>query len=209
MTVRNGEDANEYNFNKGLASKTASNTFVGIQTLDNAGSNKIVDLQKAINTIFEIVGGSELALNNGDYENNNFVADGDSRKVAISKLDGALKALSDSVASIQAPIFTNLGTLQFSSGGTITLSETAGMMNVLVEGGTASVTASATPFGASPVIRDNALVEIIGNDDTKKVTFVYADVDGGCLLFGDQELGLGASLRLRWNATKKRFFHVR
>ena len=82
-------------------------------------------------------------------------------------------------------------------------------MNVLVEGGTESVTASTTPFGASPAIRDNALVEIIGNDDAKKVTFVYANVDGGCLLFGDQELGLGASLRLRWNATKKRFFHVR
>ena len=209
MTVRNGEDANEYNFNKGLASKTSSNTLVGIQTLDNAGSNKIVDLQKAINTIFEVVGMSELAQNNGDYENNNFVADGDSRKVAISKLDGAIKTLSDNVASIQSPIFTNLGILQFTSGGTVDLNGALGMMNAFVEGATASVTASTTPFGSDPNLRDNALIELIGNDDAKKVTIVYADIDGGCLLFGDQELGYGASLRLRWNATKKRFFHVR
>lgn len=201
MSVSNGQQANESTFNGGFASLLKDNQLAGKQKLNNANSATIDDLQKCINTIMAVIGMSELAENNGDYENNNYVTDGDSRKVAISKLDGAVKALADIVAQIQKPIFENLGLKKVTNGGTIELSTTAGIMFARVEGETGAVTFANAPFGAAPAIKNGSIIILIGNDDTKTVGINYANVAGGPLLNGDRVLNKGASVIFIWEET--------
>lgn len=201
MSVSNGQQANESTFNSGFASLLKDNQLAGKQKLNNANSATIDDLQKCINTIMAVIGMSELAENNGDYENNNYITDGDSRKVAISKLDGAVKTLADIVAQIQKPIFENLGLKQVANNGTLALSETAGIMFARVEGEAGAVTLASAPFGATPAIKNGSIVVLIGNDDTKTVGINYANVAGGPLLNGDRILNKGASVIFIWEET--------
>lgn len=209
MSINNGQDANEENFNKAFGSKMNSNTFVGVQSLDNAASGeKIANLQKCINTILETLGASELAENNGDYENNNYVGDGDSRKVAISKLDGALKALADVVGSLAKPSFENLGVVTIEEGGTFTGDPLLGLMTIKASGLSAAVNASLTPFGAEPALKQGAVITMVGAKTAFPVTFKYADIDGGIVLNGDRELSPGASFTITWDSIDKRFYQV-
>ena len=201
MSVSNGQQANESTFNSGFASLLKDNQLAGKQKLNNANSATINDLQKCINTIMAVIGMSELAENNGDYENNNYITDGDSRKVAISKLDDAVKTLADIVAQIQKPIFENLGLKKVANGGTIELSTTAGIMFARVEGETGAVTFANAPFGAAPAIKNGSIIILIGNDDTKTVGINYANVAGGPLLNGNRVLNKGASVIFIWEET--------
>lgn len=204
MTVRNNQPANEDTFNLAFASKMSDSTLAGKITLNNSESNRVENLQTCINIIMEVVGMSELAVNNGDYENNNYIGDGDSRKVAISKLDAALKSLADIVAQFQKPLFENLGLVQATEGGTITLSSSAGLMFARVEGAASAITLASAPFGATPSIKNGAVIALIGNDDIKTVGINFADVAGGPLLNGDRILNKGASVFFIWDETLAR-----
>lgn len=201
MSVSNGQQANETTFNNAMASLLKDNTFAGVQKLNSSTSTTINDLQKCINKIMSIIGMSELAENNLDYENNNYLIDTENHKQSISKLDGALKSLSDIVAQIQKPSFENLGLKQVASGGTIELSPTAGIMFARVEGISSAVTLASAPFGVAPSIKNGAVIVLIGNSDTNTVSLNFADVAGGPLLNGDRTLNKGSSVVLLWEET--------
>jgi len=95
MSVVNGQIANQTTFNNAFMSRTAATTQTIAQVaLENAevesGAN-IANAQRAINKAFEGVGATGEADNTiNDYANNNYILDGDNRKVAIEKLDAQL-----------------------------------------------------------------------------------------------------------------------
>lgn len=101
MTVANGQIANQTTFNNAFISKTsvvASNKATGIIGLDNTSNpdsgNQIFNTQRYQNEIAD----SDGTVGEGDvtrkvYSSNNIVANGDSRKIAIGKLDGAFTPL--------------------------------------------------------------------------------------------------------------------
>lgn len=103
MSMTTGQDASATNFNEAfLSRKTDSDTVakVGLKNTDPASGSLITNLQRAINKIYDTLGlGSETDANAKAYGSENFIADGDDRKVAIGKLDQALKAIEDQVAN--------------------------------------------------------------------------------------------------------------
>ena len=95
MSVVNGQIANQTTFNNGFMSRTAATTQTIAQVaLENpeveSGAN-IANAQRAINKAFEGVGATgEADTTINDYANNNYILNGDNRKVAIEKLDAQL-----------------------------------------------------------------------------------------------------------------------
>lgn len=92
MSVVNGQIANQTTFNNAFMSRTSSTTSTVAQVALNnpeveSGAN-VSNAQRAINETFDAVG--ITGVNDATrkvYSSNNVVADGDSRKVAIGKLD--------------------------------------------------------------------------------------------------------------------------
>lgn len=104
MSVANGQDANQTTFNAAFLSKTAEtgNDTIGIiglkNTSDPDSGNEIDNTQRYINEIAD----SDGTVGEGDatrkaYSSNLVVADGDSRKVAIQKLDAHFGAIIESI----------------------------------------------------------------------------------------------------------------
>lgn len=93
--LSNGQRANETTFNDAYLSKddvTTANKTTGIIGLDNssdmASGNQILNTQRLLNEVSD----SDGTVGEGDstrkeYSSNNVVADGDSRKVALGKID--------------------------------------------------------------------------------------------------------------------------
>jgi hypothetical protein len=101
MAVVNGQIANQTTFNNAFMSRTAATTQtvakVALENADSGDSGAIIaNAQKAINKVFEGVGStgeSDTTIN--DYSSNEYITDGDNRKVAIGKLDAQLKLTQD------------------------------------------------------------------------------------------------------------------
>lgn len=77
-----------------------------------------------------------------------------------------------------------------------------------IQGDSAAVILSTTPFGASPDIQDGTIFYIIGKDSTNTVTITHEDITDGCLLNGDATLELGYSLQLFYSSTIDRFIEL-
>jgi hypothetical protein len=91
--------------NNALMSRLADTSTVGKVALQNPGSDSITDAQAYINKLGETVGTTETDLTNLDYSSNDVVANGDSHKVAIGKLDafsGDLRTDLDALDSREA-----------------------------------------------------------------------------------------------------------
>jgi hypothetical protein len=92
MAVSNGQLANSTTFNGAFLSRTIDTSTVGTVTLNNTSNvnsgAQIVNLQRAVNEIFNAVGmaGEGDAARN-DYASNLVVPDGSSRRTAIELLD--------------------------------------------------------------------------------------------------------------------------
>lgn len=101
MSVTNGELANENTFNTSFMSRETDTDTVGILSLLNtspASLAQISNLQKYVNQIASTSGiTGEDDATRLQYGSENYIADGDTRKEAIGKLDVSLKALSDVV----------------------------------------------------------------------------------------------------------------
>jgi len=97
------------NFKAPLSSATANNTFldktiddttIGKITMNNGNSTLIDDPQNYINELADVDGVlSEGDATAKDYSSNNFINDGDNRKVAIGKLDAQVKVNRDDIDS--------------------------------------------------------------------------------------------------------------
>jgi hypothetical protein len=96
MSVVNGQIADQNTFNTAFMSRTAPNTStiakVGLLDPDQPESGlPINNAQKAINKAFEGVGATgENDATINDYANQNYIQNGDNRKVAVEKLDAQL-----------------------------------------------------------------------------------------------------------------------
>lgn len=106
MSVSNGQKANATTFNNAFLSKTANGTTTGVVTLSNTSDvnsgSSVSNVQRAINEIFDAVGMTGIGdSTRKNYSSNNYVANGDTRKVAVGKLDAALKVVSDLVAALE------------------------------------------------------------------------------------------------------------
>lgn len=107
MSVVNGQLANQTTFNNAFMSRTASTTStVAAISLGHPDSDAISDIQKFTGQIAESVGMVEDDPAKDDYSSENFISDGDSRKVAIGKLDAQLGVVTDDVADHETRIST-------------------------------------------------------------------------------------------------------
>ena len=97
------------------------------------------------------------------------------------------------------------------SNGTITISlDTADLLQTRrVQGNTANVvvTASATPFGATPPT-DGAMIVLIGQSFTQPLEILHNDDADGCMLNGDAVLYKDYTLKLQWDATADRYIEI-
>jgi microcystin-dependent protein len=107
MSLVNGQKVNAAATNAAFVSKTTDSTTVGKLTLNKAAEGSQVEsVQKAVNKIYEglgTTGQDDADINN--YANNNVILDGDSRKVAIEKLDDAIGNLGSNFLSRDANDF--------------------------------------------------------------------------------------------------------
>jgi hypothetical protein len=102
MSVFNGQPVDADTTNAAFMSRTNDTDTVGKLGLDNAGSASIDDAQKYINKIADADGTlSETDTTNKTYSSTNYIANGDSRKVAIGKLDTQVKTNSNDIDAIE------------------------------------------------------------------------------------------------------------
>jgi len=99
MSVTNGQIANQTTFNNAFMSRTANTTTVGVVGLNNVSDPNsgaaVANSQQAINEIFD----AEGMTGTGDttrktYSSNEVIANGDSKKVALGKLDAKFNVTS-------------------------------------------------------------------------------------------------------------------
>ncbi len=99
MSVQNGQPVNAQINNAANMSRLTDTSTVGKVALNNsdpASGASIANLQKAVNKAYEGVGAAgETDPSVNDYSSNNYIVDGDNRKVAIGKLDTQLKNTQD------------------------------------------------------------------------------------------------------------------
>lgn len=107
MSISDGQSATGANFNAAFLSRTQNSATIGEVTLNNTSNPnsgaQVVNAQRAINELFDAdgtAGEGDAARKN--YASNNYIADGDSRKTALEKLDQALFAVANT-ASDAAP----------------------------------------------------------------------------------------------------------
>jgi len=116
MSVVNGQIANQTTFNTAFMSRTASTTStvakVAFQNADVESGAFVTNIQRAVNKAFEGVGSTgeaDTAINN--YANQNYIANGDNRKVAVGKLDAQLKTTQTDLDTAEAEIVVHEGRL--------------------------------------------------------------------------------------------------
>lgn len=101
--VQNGQKVNAAVTNAAYISKTSDSDTtgkIGLKNTDTESGSVINNAQKAINKAFEASGvSSESDINANNYSSNNYINDGDNRKVAIEKLDTQLKTTTDALAN--------------------------------------------------------------------------------------------------------------
>lgn len=84
--------------NNAFVSKQANDVKVGQLGLNKASEgNQIFSVQKSVNELFDVTGTGEGDPNAKNYNNNNYIADGDSHKTAIEKLDAQVKNNADTI----------------------------------------------------------------------------------------------------------------
>jgi hypothetical protein len=105
MSVTNGQPADQNTFNAAFLSRTSNTSTTGVVALNNVSDPNsgatISNVQRGINEIFDTVGITGI----GDataktYSSTTTIANGDSRKVAIGKLDAQVGANTTALADV-------------------------------------------------------------------------------------------------------------
>lgn len=95
--------------------------------------------------------------------------------------------------------------LSLAGGGTVTITTTDSVQVIRVQGASASVTLSTTPFGSTAPL-NGTYVELIGNDDTNTVVIPFNDAAKGCVgNFTSIELAKYQVASFRYNTTLDRW----
>jgi len=117
--VSDGQKANQAILNAAFMSRTSNTSTTGVVDLNNssvpASGSQVANAQQAINETFDAVGMTGVGdASRNNYSSNNFIVDGDSRKVAIEKLDAQLGTTNAAVLAATDET-TNLRTLSGTS----------------------------------------------------------------------------------------------
>jgi hypothetical protein len=108
VSVTNGQDANQGTFNSAFLSRTTDSDTtakVGLKNTSDANSGAVINnAQRLINEVRDAVGVTgEGDATRKDYSSTTTVANGDTHKVAIGKLDAAIGgAVSDAASALAA-----------------------------------------------------------------------------------------------------------
>lgn len=103
-----------------------------------------------------------------------------------------------------APSAFTSGTLEsIAASGTITLLSGA-LQRLRVQGDSAAVTASTTPFGGTPP-NDATMIRVEGRDNTNTVTITHNDIQYGCILNGNATLGQYDAIELVYDSDAERY----
>lgn len=161
MSVTDGQAVNAAVTNAAFMSRTVNTSTVGTVTLNNTtnvnSGAQVTNAQRAVNETFDAVGMTgEGDTTRKDYSSNNYVANGDSHKVAIGKLDTALStAVNDKVDKVSPstddgiPRFANtVGDLQ-NSGVTIDDTNNMNIPGNLIVAGDLTVQGTTTTIDAA------------------------------------------------------------
>jgi hypothetical protein len=217
VSVSDGQKANQTTFNNAFLSRTQNSDTVGVVGLNNTSDvnsgSQIVNAQRAVNKLFDSDGTAGEADGNAkNYANNNFIVDGDSRKVAIERLDLQLGLTNDEANSLRdlsgtAPGDDDLGTF---TGSTISddvtvktalqeLETEVELKIDLTEKGAALGVATLDAGGKVPVTQlPSTVMEYQGNWNASTNTPTLADGvgDNGDIyrvnVAGTQDLGSGS-----------------
>lgn len=103
--------------------------------------------------------------------------------------------------------FVTSANQNISAAGTIIISADDGFQMLRVTGNAAAVSASTTPFGASPPT-DGTILQVIGQSDTNTVKLTHNDASNGCWLNGDVTLGKYQSITLQYDSTAARYIEI-
>lgn len=173
--------------------KTEDDTITGILSLEQGGdlNAHISDLQGHLYTMADIIGiTGEGDPNAKIYANTNYIADGDSRKVCIEKLDAQAKINTDNIASNLVAILQNA-------------SDIADIIAALgVDSGTSPLAVGIATLDANGKVplsqMNNALMQYQGTWDASTNTPTLADGTGTenywyrVNVAGTQDLGSGS-----------------
>lgn len=97
--------------------------------------------------------------------------------------------------------------LDLAASGTIAIVTTSIKQTWLVQGASAAVTLSPTPFGATPP-PDGAEIWLIGNSDTNTVEIPANDAANGCLMDGTVILAKGQTAKFMYSTTLARYVRL-
>lgn len=103
--INDKQRVNALNSNAAWLAKNGDDATIGKISLENndvASGTHVDNLQKAINKIYEglgTTGENDTTINN--YSSSNYITNGDSRKVAIGKLDTKAKDLNDRMVAVE------------------------------------------------------------------------------------------------------------
>jgi len=199
-------------FKQGDDTKTGKLTlqkFVGdIESVD--------DPQAFLNEIADTQGTSEGDATRKQYATNNVIADGDSQKAAIEKFDVQVQTNINNIVTNQTNIAANLVLITnntrttfaneaIAASGEITKSDVLLDQIRRVSGDSAPQTSSTTPFGDCTNTVDGVTITLRGTDATNTVTIENNDIQFGCILNGNAELGIYAQIVLMYDAVLERW----
>jgi hypothetical protein len=201
MSVVNGQIANQTTFNNAFMSRTSATTStvaaVALQNTADPNSGAFVqNIQRAINKVFEGLGStgeSDAAIN--DYANQNYISNGDNRKVAIGKLDQQLKTTQDDLDQAELDIdsaearLDDIESNPSSFGGDKTFTD-----NVIIQGNlTVEGTTTAIDTDNLEVEDQNILVNKNGTDGTAEGAGITVERPAG-----DAGLQFDSTLSSKW-----------
>jgi len=194
--------------------KTIDDETVGILGLNSpalASGSPVANPQGYINEIASTSGIDFFGDPDGTvYSSENYITNGDSRKVAIGKLDTQVKVNADNISSnsslisaITPIIYANES---LSAAGSITIADNVLFQKRRISGDGAPVTINDLIFGADPSsVTDGTEIQLIGTDATNTVTINATDVQYSAAINGNITLGLYHTLTLTWDAVLERF----
>lgn len=210
MSVINGALANQTTFNNAFLSRTAAVTStVSKLQLANSGSTSVDDAQKFLNQAADTAGFTENDSTRKDYSSQNIIANGDSHKVAIGKIDQAVQDVQDQVDIVAAAntgdaSFTNVGSAPNAKGisgvnQTFTLQPADATNPGVMTSGTQTIGGNKT-FTGDISVQGN--VEILGTTTTLDTQTVETKDNNLLLNKGGSDLSAeGGGLELKRTTT--------
>lgn len=172
MSVVNGQVANQTTFNAAFMSRIAVSTstlaIVQLLNTDIASGPTVLNVQALLNKLIEGVGTSGIGDTNiNNYANNNYIVDGDSRKVAIEKLDAQLFTTQTDLDTAEATILNHEGRITNLESNTMTIGGNKTFSGNVVVNGNFTVQGTTTYINSTDLqIVDKAILVNKDGDDT-------------------------------------------